>query len=240
MAAKGELVTFGFGSRRYIWMLAALTAMQVAQPYLAYESVPARIGSAGLLFTAGFSVFIAALNPGRQRWWAAALVLPAVIVEIIYDTLPKSFQPPLASVYYICVNSFLAFVVALILLRLFHKRFLEIDDVIGAFAGYMILTVLWGNLYALTELLVPGSFSIDQKIAWQLQEWHTRRALFDFFSFATISGVGYGDMSTTSPTSNSLKWLEVMCGQFYIAIVVASIVGMKLAQAIKPGSSEGR
>jgi hypothetical protein len=240
MAATGGLVTFGFGRRKYVWMLAALIAMQVAQPYLAYESVPARILSAALLFTAGFSVFIAALNPGRQRWWAAALVVPVVIVEIIYDTLPKSFQPPLASVYYICVNSFLAFVVALILLRLFHKRFLEIDDVIGAFAGYMILTVLWGNLYALTELLVPGSFSIDQKIAWQLQEWHTRRALFDFFSFATISGVGYGDMSTTSPTSNSLKWLEVMCGQFYIAIVVASIVGMKLAQAIKPGSSEGR
>ena len=134
----------------------------------------------------------------------------------------------------------LAFVVALILLRLFHKRFLEIDDVIGAFAGYVIVTVMWGNLYALTELLVPGSFSIDPKIAWQLQEWHTRRALFDYFSFATISGVGYGDMSTTSPTSNTLKWLEVTIGQFYIAIVIASIVGMKLAQAVKPGNSEGK
>ena len=72
----------------------------------------------------------------------------------------------------------------------------------------MIVTVLWGNLYALTGLLVPGSFSINQQIAWQLQEWHTRGALFDYFSFATIATVGHGDMSTTSPTSNTLKWLE--------------------------------
>ena len=55
----------------------------------------------------------------------------------------------------ICVVSFLAFVVALILLRLFHKRFLEIDDVIGAFAGYMIVAVLWGKSVRPNHLLVP-------------------------------------------------------------------------------------
>jgi hypothetical protein len=232
-------VTFGFGSRKQIWMLAALIAMQVAQPYLAYLSGLGRTLSAAFLFTAGFAVFIAILNPGRQRWWAAALFMPVVVVEITYDALPEVLQPLFTVVYHLCVVTFLAFVVALILFRLFHKRFLNIDDVISAFAGYMIVAVMWGNLYALTELLVPSSFSIDPKIAWQLQEWHARRALFDFFSFATITGVGYGDMSTTSPTSNTLKWLEVMGGQFYLAIVVASIVGMKLAQAVKPSSSEG-
>lgn len=232
-------MTFGFRRRRYIWMLAALIAMQVAQPYLAYESGLGRILSAALLFTAGFALLISALNPGRQRRWAAALVMPVVVVECAHDALPEALQPLFTVVYHLCVVSFLAFVVGLILFRLFHKHLLEIDDVIGAFGGYMILAVLWGNLYALTHLLVPGSFSIDPKIAWQLQEWHARRALFDFFSFATITGVGYGDMSTTSPTSNTLKWLEVMIGQFYLAIVVASIVGMKLAQAVKPSRSEG-
>ena len=213
--------------------------MQVAQPYLAYESGLGRTLSAALLFTVGFAVLITVLNPGRQRWWAAALFLPVVFVESAHDALPEVLQPFFTVVYHICVVSFLAFVVALILFRLFHKHFLEIDDVVGAFAGYMILAVLWGNLYSLSHLLVPGSFSIDPKIAWQLQEWHARRALFDYFSFATITGVGYGDISTISPTSNTLKWLEVMCGQFYIAIVVATIVGMKIAQAVKAGSSEG-
>lgn len=229
-------MTFGLGSRRYIWMLAALIALQVAQPYLAYESVPARVLSAALLFIAGLAVIVAALSPGRQRRWATALGMPAMILEIIHDALPESLQPLLTAVFHICVISFLAFVVAVLLLRLFRKRFLDIDDVIGAFAGYVIVAVIWGNLYALTELLVPGSFRIDPQIAWQLQEWHARRALFDYFSFATITGVGYGDISTISPSSNTLKWLEVMCGQFYIAIVVATIVGMKIAQAVKPGS----
>jgi hypothetical protein len=35
-----------------------------------------------------------------------------------------------------------------------------------------------------------------------------------------------------------LVWLEVMCGQFYLAVVVATIVGMKMAQAISPPSRD--
>ena len=103
----------------------------------------------------------------------------------------------------------------------------------------MMITVLWGNIYALAELLSPGSFTSDPQIPWQLKEWHTRRALFDYFSFATISGVGYSEIATIAPTSNTLKWLEVMCGQFYLAVVVATTVGLKLAQVVRPGSSEG-
>ena len=89
---QGELVTFGFGSRKYIWMLAALIAMQVAQPYLAYESGLGALCSAALLFTVGFAVLIAVLNPGRQRWWAVALFMPVVVVEGAHDVLPEALR----------------------------------------------------------------------------------------------------------------------------------------------------
>lgn len=230
--------TLDLGRVRHIWLLAALVVMQIVQPYLAYASVPARIVSSALLFTVGFAIFLAALTSIRQRCIAAALVLPAVLLDLTHYALPDSYRCLFMSIYHISMAAFLGFVVALILGRLFRRHHLGIDDVAGAFAGYMMITVLWGNLYALVEVLVPGSFSIDPQIAWQLQEWHTRRALFDYFSFATISSVGYNDITTIAPTSNTLKWLEVMSGQFYLAVVVATIVGMKLAQALKSSSSE--
>src|SRR5262245_46504931 len=109
----------------------------------------------------------------------------------------------------------------------FRKRYILLDDVIGAFCGYLMTALLWANLFAATWLLVPGSFSIAPQIAWQLDEWHTRRALFDYFSFATQASVGYGDVVTTAPIANTLVWLEVMAGQFYLAVVVATLVEMK-------------
>ena len=45
------------------------------------------------------------------------------------------------------------------------------------------------------------------------------------------------NITTTRPLSNTLLWLEVMCGQFYLAVVVATIVGMKMAQALVPAAA---
>lgn len=72
-------------------------------------------------------------------------------------------------------------------------------------------------------LLVPGS--------WQLGNWHTLHAPFDYFSITTLVTVGYENVMTTAPVANTLVWLEVMCGQFYLAVVVATI-GIKVAQAL--------
>ena len=180
-------MTFGFGSRRYIWMLAVDSdAGRAAVPGI--RERPARTLSAALLFTAGFAVFIAVLNPGRQRWWAAALVMPVVVVEITHDVLPEALQPLFTVVYHLCVVSFLAFVVALILLRLFHKRFLEIDDVIGAFAGYMIVAVLWG------KSVLPNRLACAQPHSASIRKLHgswngTRGARCSTISASPLSPV---------------------------------------------------
>ena len=117
------------------------------------------------------------------------------------------------------------------------------DDVLGAFCGYMLSALVWANLYTLTYLLVPGAFSVKPELAWRLGEWHLRRALFDYLSFTTLTSLGYSDIAPAGPPVYSLTWIEVMFGQFYIAVVVAQLVGLKLAQAIRgngPTSSEPR
>lgn len=221
-------------NRRHIWLLAALIVLQVVQPLLALENVRARTLSSSLMVLALAAVFGAVLRSGVQRSLGVALALPAVAIELGHYAFPQHRQPALAIVYHLSIILFLAFAGAIILRNLFRKRLLLLDDVIGAFSGYILAGVLWGNLYALTWLLAPGSFSVAPQIAWQLGEWHTRRSLFDYFSFATLASVGYGDVVTTAPVSNTLVWLEVMSGQFYLAVVVATIVGMKLAQAVSP------
>ena len=111
------------------------------------------------------------------------------------------------------------------------------DEVLGALCGYMLGGVAWANVYMVAYLLVPGAFSVNAEIAWRLSQPHLRRALFDYLSFATLTGLGYADITPLGPPADSLSWLEVLFGQFYMAAVVAQLVGLKLATAVKGDGS---
>jgi hypothetical protein len=128
---------------------------------------------------------------------------------------------------------FLAFAVAVILKRIFQRQVIWTDDVIGALCGYLLAAVAWGNAYALVYLLRPESFRVADVIAWQLGDWHLQRFLFNYFSVMTLTTIGYGDITPASSPVYSLVWLESVFGQFYMAVVVAQLVGLKLAQAIQ-------
>jgi len=226
-------------SHKHLWLLITLVLAMAAQPLIVHASVGARILSAGLAFAIALFVLLVALERGWQRRLGAALFVPAMVIELTHYAFAARQYPILAVAYHVCLGLFLALVASLIVRNLFHKRHPEVDDIIGAFTGYLIIGLFWAQLYALAWLLIPDAFSIDPRIAWQLDEWHTRRALFDYFSFATQASVGYADITTTSPTTNTFAWMEVMFAQFYLAVVVAAIVGMKLAQgsrAEKPGA----
>jgi uncharacterized membrane protein len=47
-----------------------------------------------------------------------------------------------------------------------------------------------------------------------------------------MASLGYSDVTAVAPLANTLTWLEVMTAQFYLAVVIAQIVGLKLAQAL--------
>jgi hypothetical protein len=62
-----------------------------------------------------------------------------------------------------------------------------------------------------------------------------QRFFFSYFSVTTLTSLGYGDITPIGTLALSLSWLEVVFGQFYIAVVVAQLVGLKLAESIRRG-----
>ena len=75
-------------------------------------------------------------------------------------------------------------------------------------------------------------------IAWRLGAWHLQRFLFNYFSVMTLTTMGYSDITPAGAPVYTLIWLEAVFGQFYSAVVVAQLVGLKLAQAIKNESPD--
>ena len=238
MAARATMIDFARPARKNLVLLAAIVVMQVAQPLLGHRSV-----EAGAFFDIVFAViclyvFFVVFARRWQRRVALTLVLPAAVGNVARYLLPPSAHLWPAVAFHCSVVVFLGFAVAVILGDIFRKRVISADDVIGALCGYLLGALVWANLYTLTYLLYPEAFVVRPEIAWRLGHWHLRRALFDYLSFTTLTGLGYSDISPGGPPVYSLTWMEVIFGQFYMAVVVAQLVGLKLAQAMKGDGPE--
>jgi|TARA_B110000091_G_scaffold94819_1_gene103450 hypothetical protein len=107
----------------------------------------------------------------------------------------------------------------------------EIDGnkILGAICLYLLMGLIWAILYTLMQLSFVGSFQhLDDST-----EWFTLFPDFIYFSFVTLTTLGFGDISPVQPVARFLVYLEAIIGQLYLAILVASLVGSRMSAAIK-------
>jgi hypothetical protein len=217
---------------RHVELLVALVATEVISPVLAEAHLTARILSVVLFGLICVAVFRALFHTKRHRVVGSILAGIALVINLARMLTPVKMRILMEVLENVAAAAFFMFVLSVIVKQVFGARQLRTDDVVGAFSGYILIALLWGRLYGLVWVLFPKAYSISPDITWQLQDWNTLHSLFDYYSFTTISSIGYAYITTTAPVANTLVWLEVMCGQFYLAVVVATIVGIKVAQAL--------
>jgi hypothetical protein len=99
----------------------------------------------------------------------------------------------------------------------------------ASLVGYLLLAVTWSYLYLLVEALLPGSFEAVAEIG---REGH--HMAFLYYSFVTITTLGYGDITPTTEIARSVTILEAVIGQLYMVVLVAWLVGMHVSRRFKP------
>jgi len=128
---------------------------------------------------------------------------------------------------------FFATAVAMVLRHLFERRAVGTDDILGTLCGYLLAAMAWSNLYSLIELVSPGAFSIAAQEHPVLQHWYERDSLFMYFSLATVTTIGAGDITAVAPAARSAAALQGVFGQFYLAVVVAQLVGSRFGSTAR-------
>ncbi len=225
--------------RRHLALLMALVVAAVVEPLSVDFSAGTQIIGGIVVVTITLGVFLIVFERRWERRLAFVMVAFILGGNIGHEALPERFQ--VGEIMYHCFAAvFLAFAVAVILERIFQRQTIRSDDVIGALCGYLLAAAAWANAYALTYLLWPGSFRVTDAIASRLGDWHLQRFFFGYFSVMTLTGLGYPDITPTATPSYSLSWLESVFGQFYIAVVVAQLVGLRLAEVIKRNRPDSR
>jgi hypothetical protein len=96
---------------------------------------------------------------------------------------------------------------------------ISLNRIVGAVCVYLLLGVMWSIAYFVLEFLQPGSFrGLTELVSPALNpDWI-------YFSFVTITTLGYGDITPVTQTARSLSFAEAIVGQFYIAVLVAGLV----------------
>jgi voltage-gated potassium channel len=107
------------------------------------------------------------------------------------------------------------------------------DAIFGAVCGYLLLGIIWGLLYAAVETASPGSINMPSSDAAAVAPRQLDRGALNYYSFITLATVGYGDVTPATPLARTLAWMEAIAGQFYLAILVAGLVGLKITQAMR-------
>ena len=119
----------------------------------------------------------------------------------------------------------LSILAALVLWQVFREGPITAYRVQGAIVVYLLIGLVWAAAYELVHHVLPGAFQFAQGGP---SEAGTTHGLV-YFSFVTLTTVGYGDITPLHPVARSLAIAEALMGQLYPAILIARLVSMQIS-----------
>lgn len=135
---------------------------------------------------------------------------------------------------------FLSYVLAIVVKSVFRAGEITSDILCGAVSVYLLFGVLAGFVFVLIEFLLPGSFvisSIHLPAVQQEASFARDPGWLLYFSFVTLTTVGYGDVLPANPVARSAAVLVAVIGQILLMVQIARLVGLHVAQGAE--SSRG-
>jgi voltage-gated potassium channel len=165
------------------------------------------------------SAVVAVANRRGTFIVAVFLLLPAIAGRWINHFRPDLIHP---AVFLVAGLVLVAFVVANLLHFILRAPSVTLEVLCASLSAYLMLGLTWTMAYWLVDQLTPGAFSFNTST-----EMHSMNGFTGFyFSFITLSTVGYGDITPVSKIARWLAAMEAMTGLLYVAVLIARLVAL--------------
>ena len=126
---------------------------------------------------------------------------------------------------------FIGYVVWIHLIKIIRTDTVSSNLLYGALSVYLLIGLLMAFVYMLIDLYYPASFpssiAVFQNGHYSLEQHYLK---YLYYSFITLTTLGYGDITPLSAQSQAFAYLEAVAGQFYLTVLVARLVGIYLFQ----------
>ena len=158
------------------------------------------------------------------------LAVPAIIERVLVFVVPSFDLYLVGTVSWL---AFIAFVTWSELRAVLQQREITGETISMAISVYLLLGFTWGLLYVVIFQLQPGAFHLESISNSQpdiVRELPTAFPTFIYFSLTTLATIGFGDITPVSLQARYAAVAEGITGQFYLAILVARLVGMQMSR----------
>lgn len=204
--------------KRFLLLLLALVVLLVAYPYFRDTRQGAFLGGLASVALVIFGVF--AVRPNRHIFVVASILGGVTVISSIAAKLAGIRGHPFVEAAF---TVFYAFTTIAVFFEVIRRKEIGREAVYGIVCVYLLIGVTFGNLYDFLETVRPGSFEVTVPMAAG-GGIGFRNMLF--FSFMTLTTIGYGDIIPVTFQAQSLATIEGVAGVLYVAVLIARIVGI--------------
>lgn len=151
----------------------------------------------------------------------SGVVVVVVAVSLLGILLDES---GLYNLHLVILIVFYIWVTWLVIGQVLFSGPVDSNKIVGAICVYLLLGLIWALCYLLIAQLVPGAYN-----GLEQAPWHENFSAVAYYSYVTLTTLGYGDISPVVPIARFFVYMEAITGVFYMAILVASLVGTRLS-----------
>jgi voltage-gated potassium channel len=204
-------------NNNFVYLLVALLFLLFGIP-LAQDLA---IASAPLIRSLMFSLLLivgvwSLKDGGRFFTLGMAFVVAGLALNLLAANIDSQL---LLFSSFAAIFGFLLIAITFTLKQVVFGTEITFNRLVGALCVYLLLGTIWAFTYSFLEAVSPGSFT-----GLSMLDNHRWDSDWLYFSFVTMTTLGYGDISPISGSARVLAYMQAVFGQFYVAILVAGLV----------------
>lgn len=226
-----------FRRRRHTCLLAAIVAAFAIRPLIGDAGIAPLAFSVALLVLLLVAVLTIQIDDKvgprdqllgqrrRRRIVGWLLAIPAIAERLLLLFYPN---PRLLLIGSICWGLFFTYVTWSQLRSVLQQREVTGETITNAISVYLLLGLTWGIVYVVLYQVQTAAFHFDDQVPPRAEDVFP---VLVYFSMTTLATVGFGDITPLSLQARYTAIAEGITGQFYLAILVARLVGMQMSQS---------
>ena len=155
----------------------------------------------------------------RSKFGFVLALVAILFINIILDVIGLDF------VQLFLILGFFIWTTYLAARQVLFTGTIDGNKIIGSICIYLLLGLIWTTLYLLVLEVSPNAFN-----SLAHASWYQNFPVVTYYSFVTLTTLGYGDISPLAPLARFLVFMEAVVGVFYMAILVASLIGVRMSE----------
>jgi len=206
----------------YVFLLAALLAVLIGGPLskeVYHESLPPIIE---VLVVLVFLIGVWSLAGRRNLFWVGGILVVLAFLLNLAGVLLDLIVLRYAML--IVLSVFLGLTIAIATRDILTADEVDLNRLTGAAGVYLLIGMIFGSVFFLLNVITPGALN-----GVKATGFNSGLVEMTYYSFVTLTTVGYGDINPVTPMARTLSFMEAILGQMYLTILVAALVGIHIS-----------